>query len=102
MVAAWRPVGQVVVERRAAHLRGPDDQGLIQQSASLQVGEQAGDRLIDLVGVNGHAPLDVAMIVPAVSAGPMKDHHEPHPPLDHSPRQQALRTKGSATGSSMP
>ena len=87
VVAAVGPLGH----RGAAELAAPDDQGAIEQAAGLQVGEQAGDRLVDGAGV----------VLVAVSSGPdagpsgrrrrrAKQLDEPHAPLDQSAGDQAF------------
>ena len=74
VVAAGGLGHQVVVERRAAHLRGPDDERLVEQSAGLQVLEQAGDGLVDLAAMLGHASLDIVVVVPAITARAVEGH----------------------------
>ena len=56
------------------------------QPAVLQVGEQAGDRLVDGAGVPGVVGLQVAVLVPVAVA----ELDEPDARLDEPPRQQAL------------
>ena len=76
---------------RPAELAGPDHQGLIQQPAALQVGQEGRDRLVGLAAVELVVLVDVAMGVPVlvVVAAAGVDLHEPDPSLDQPTRQQA-------------
>src|SRR5690348_8933262 len=49
----------------AAELAAPDDQGVLEHVALLEVGEESGDGLIDLAGVLLHALAEVVVVVPA-------------------------------------
>src|SRR5690606_24261792 len=64
VVAAVAPLG----ERRAPELAGPHHQRLVEQTAAGEVGDQAGDRLVDGVRVARVVAGEVAVLVPAVDA----------------------------------
>src|SRR6185436_13197063 len=53
---------------RPSELRAPDDEGVVEQPAALQVLEQARDRLVDLRAHAGVVLLDRAVGVPAAGA----------------------------------
>ncbi len=78
-----------VVERRAAELRRPDDQHVVEQPAPLQVLDQPGDRLIDLrrqPAVVGH----VAVRVPVAARPGVDQFDEADAALDQPPGDEAL------------
>src|SRR5262249_46091240 len=68
------PVGIVVAavsplrHRRAAEFARPDDEGGIEQAASLEVAKQAGDRAVDGAGVVLVSGFQGRVLVPAVAA----------------------------------
>src|SRR5262245_10309788 len=53
---------------RAAELGPPHDQGFIEQAAPLQILEQSGNRLIDLVTQERISPPQIAVGVPGAGA----------------------------------
>ena len=54
---------------RAAEFAGPDDERVFEQSARLQVPEQARNRLVDLAGVFGVLLEELSVLVPFIRAG---------------------------------
>ena len=90
VVVAAGPLG-VLGGRLAAELAAPDDQGLVEQAAPLQVLEQAGDRLVGAAGVVVVVLDEVAVGVPVAvvvgAAGVELD--EPDAALDQPAGQQA-------------
>ena len=81
-----------VHERCAAHLGSPHDEGLVEQTTLLEVGQQPGDGTVDLGRVSDHAALHVAVVVPT-HVGYLHAVNEQcvtHTALDHAPCQQAL------------
>ena len=86
MVAAVVALGR----RGPAELGAEDDQRVVQQPPLLQVAQQAGDRLVDLLGVRGVVVAQVAVGVPVVARVAVVHLHEPHAGLDQPPGQQAL------------
>src|SRR5947207_9880026 len=69
------PLGVVIsaldtfLERRhAAELRGPDDEGLVQESSGFQVGQQRGGGLVQDRAVAAIGGLDAAVSVPVEGA----------------------------------
>src|SRR5688572_14916423 len=80
---------------RAAELRGPNHQRLLKHSATLQIAQQSGERLIDSLGVNrvfGH----IAVLVPIVTAAAVDELNESHAPLGEAAGNQALPAKAFA------
>src|SRR5688572_14244888 len=53
--------------RRAAELAAPDDERFVQLPASLQVGQQRGDGLVDVLTELGGGLVVVAMRVPGLT-----------------------------------
>ena len=91
-----------------AELAGPDDQRLVEQAAALEVGEQAGDRLVDGAGVGLVVLPQIAVGVPGVGvAGVDGDGQldEPHAALDQPAGEQAVlgvRRGSRGSAESMP
>ena len=87
----WSRPSTALRHRRAAELAAPDHQRVFEQAALLEVGQQAGDRLVDGPGVVLVALLQVRVLVPAVVAEVLAEQFdEPHAPLDQPPGDQAL------------
>ncbi len=78
-------------EGHAAELGGPDEEGVLQQSAGLEVLQQGGGGLIHLVGDEGEFLGNVAVVVPVLGAAAVSAPHlhEAHPALDHAAGHQA-------------
>ena len=74
---------------RAAELAHPHDQRVVEHAALLQVGEQVGQRLIDLAGQFLDAREVVDVRVPAVE----HDFDERDAGFDQPPGQQAAQTE---------
>src|SRR5690606_38006982 len=75
-------------ERHAAELGRPDDERVVEESARLEVEDQARRRQIDLPRHERQLRLDVRVVVPVVrrSARAAPDLHETDAALDHAPR----------------
>ena len=84
VVAALAPLGH----RHPAELAAPDDQGVVEEPATLQVGQQAGDRLVGLAAHRRVVRLDVVVGVPAGHVARV-ELDEPDAALDQPPGQQA-------------
>ena len=80
-------------DRHAAELAAPDDERGVEQPALLEVGQQAGDRLVGfataLAVVVGEGVVRVPLVVAV-------DLHEPDAALDQPPGQQALLAVGAS------
>src|SRR5205807_1875007 len=63
-------VGGLLVVGGAAELGGPDDERFVEETTLLQVGDQGGDRLVDVFG-QAHVVLHVAVRVP-VAGGSLR------------------------------
>lgn len=93
VIAAIGPLG----ERGASEFTGPDDDGFLEQAALGEVGEQAGDGLINLPGHLGMPGAQSAVLIPRVAdlpqlggAGQAREFDEPDSPFDKSPGEEAL------------
>ena len=86
VVAAERRAHPDPVVGRAAELAAPDDQGRLEQSGTLQVGDQPGDRPVDRADQVAVGALDVVVRVPG--AGIELD--EADSALDQPAGEQAL------------
>ena len=76
----------------AAEFATPDDEGLVQQSARLEISEQPGDGLVDCMAEGGVLGLDVGMAVPLTTSAAV-ELHEAHAALDESPGKEAVATE---------
>ncbi len=76
---------------RAAELRAPDDERLVQQAAPLEVLQQPGDRQIDLRRqlARGCVLMPRVRVPRAAAAAAVEDLHEAHAALDQPPGRQA-------------
>src|SRR5262245_57478011 len=83
-------------ERRSAKLGAPDEQGVLEQPATLQVSEQSGDRLVENDGLLAVIVHDVLVGVPVDSrraeGAPVPELHETNTLLEQSPGQETIPT----------
>ena len=77
---------QALLKGRAPELAGPDDQRVIQQAASLQIGQQSGHRLVDPLRAFAHPCFYFVVMVPAA----ISHLDEPDSSLGKPPRQQTF------------
>src|SRR6476620_2515200 len=76
---------------RAAELRRPDDDRLVEQTALLEILQEPRDRPIDTGTVGAVVLLQLAVGVPAAAAATaIVDLDEADAPLDQTPGDQAL------------
>src|SRR5688572_659965 len=87
MVAA---VVAALDHRGAPELAPPNDQGIVEQPALLEVFNERRAGLIGVLAIFGDVFDQRAVLVP----GFMKNLDEPHPALNQSPRQQATGGEG--------
>ena len=66
MIATYGTVGHrcFLSHRRAAEFAAPDDQGLVEQSAIRQIGDERRGRLIDLPALVRQAAGDIGVVIP--------------------------------------
>src|SRR5687768_7482246 len=77
--------------RGAAKFGAEHDEGIIEHAALFEVGEQAGDRFIDLLGEFGVIALDFGMGVPiAATTAAVKKLDETDAAFDETARGEAL------------
>ena len=91
VVLAAGVIGRLV-ERRPSELAGPDDERSLEHPPALQIGDQAGDRLVDRPGellVIGH----VAVRVPVVARADIDKLDESHAALGEPAGDEALPTE---------
>src|SRR6266478_1911485 len=90
--AAWTVIAALAVLSggSSAKFAGPNNEGLVQQAAALQVREQSGDGLIRLAAMKRVVLMDVGVGVPIfvvmTSAG--IDFDEAHAAFDQAPSQE--------------
>ena len=75
--------------RRAAEFAAPDHQRVVEHAPLLQIGQQGGDRLVDLAGELAVIRFDVVVVVPRL-AGAVPELHEAHAALEEPPGDQRL------------
>ncbi len=93
MVLASGMVG-LLVKGSPSKLRGPDDEGALEHAALFQVGEQAGDGLVDRLRetlVVGH----VAVRIPVRRGTHIDELEKTHAPLRESPRDETLPSEAA-------
>ena len=78
--------------RSAAEFRGPDHQRVFQHATLLEIIQQAGDGLIDPLGmlrVFGHVPV----LIPIMAGSSIDQFHKANPAFHQAPADQALPAK---------
>ena len=80
-----------LAHRRAAELAAPEDEGVLEQPATLEVADQRRRGLVDLTRAQLDVALDPAVVIP----GPVVELHEAHAALEQSPREQAVGGVGA-------
>ena len=76
---------------RATEFASPDHQRLVEQTASFQILQQTGDRLIGGKGIVLVSGFETAVLVPGLKASRcVIELHESHAPLDEAPGQKTL------------
>ena len=89
MVAAVIGIAQLALAvNGASEFPAPDDQGVVEKSALLQVGDQRGSRLIGALALQSEIARQVTVLVPSA----MVELNESHVALGKSPREQAVRS----------
>src|SRR5690242_1137163 len=85
---------------RAAELGPPDNHGLIEQAALLEVLDQAADGPVHLAAQRGVAALEIAVRVPGAGAtvAAVEDLYEADAALHEPAGRQALLAEGSRHG----
>ena len=66
VIAAGVVVAVLVFGGLAAEFAAPDDEGAVEETALLEVGEEGGERAVDLAGFGGEFFVEVLVVVPAV------------------------------------
>ena len=84
----WVPVSLTVDS--AAELPAPDDESVIQETASLEVEDQRRRGLVGFAALAANTGRQVAVVVPAL----VKELDETDIPFRKTPRQQAVRGVG--------
>ena len=90
--AARRAEAPLAVDR-ATELPSPDDQGVLEQPAPLEVHDERRARLVGVLRLRAQLAVEVQVLVPA----PVEQLHHPHATLQHPPREQAVRGIGPRT-----
>ena len=89
MMFAPRSIG-AVVERRAAKLRRPHHERIVEQAPAFQIDEQRGDGLVDIVGQRRVLRDHVAVRVPVVGGAGIDQFDEANAALGQPASDQAL------------
>src|SRR5688572_18998966 len=80
------------VEGSASKLCGPDDQRVVEQAALLEIVQQPGDGLVDVL-CERHVRLHVAVCVPIVRRANVDQLNEPYTAFGQPASHQALPGK---------
>jgi hypothetical protein len=76
---------------RAPEFAGPDDEGVVENAALLQVGDQGHAGAVDFLGLQRDAVLDAAVVVPVL----VVELDETHAALGQTAGEKAVRGEGS-------
>src|SRR5262249_38451852 len=76
--------------RGAAELAAPDDQGVLQQPACLQVVEEGGDRAVDRDAAPGQILADAAVMIPGIVRRGGEELDATHGPPPQPTGQEAV------------
>ena len=88
MIAAEVRRGQLALAvGRAAELAAPDHERVVEQAALLQIGDQRGAGLVDVVALQREIRRQVVVLIPAA----MVELDETHAALGQPAREQAVR-----------
>ena len=82
--------GALAVDR-ATEFAAPDDKGIVEQTALLEVGQQRGGGLVDVATLQAEVAGQVVMLVPAS----VIELNEPYAPLCHATGEQTVRRVGA-------
>src|SRR5262245_31904551 len=88
---------RTILARRAAELRCPNDECVLQHPESLEILEQARNRLVDLLGERG-VGRHVAVRVPIIAGAVVDDFDEAHAALSEPPGDEALPAEALGVG----
>ena len=76
----------------ASEFSAPNDKGVLEESALLQVGDKAGAGLVHALGLSGEGGIDVLVVIPAF----VENLDEAHAPLDQPASEKAVLGEGSS------
>src|SRR5690606_2956351 len=76
----------ILAERRAAELRAPDDERLVEETALLEIADERRDRLVRHARVELELAVEVRVLIP----GGVVDVDEAHAALDEPPCEDAV------------
>jgi len=85
----WFSVGGKFDGRGAAEFAAPEDEGVVEHAALLEIGNECGDGLIDLCGEAAVSRFDVGVIVPRLT-GPVPELHVADPAFQQSAGDESL------------
>ncbi len=82
----------------AAELAAPDDEGVIEHAALLEIADEGGAGLVNVLALGGHAAVYVGVVIPVV----VVDLDEAHAALGKAARHEDAVGKGSGLRASSP
>ena len=80
--------------RRATELTAPDDDGVLEESALLQITHQSGTGLVGLPALFGESLREAAVVIP----GLVEELNEANPTLDQAAGEDAVIGEGGLSG----
>lgn len=80
----------------ASEFASPDNEGVLEESALFEIGEEGVGRLVRVLAADFHVFIEVAMMVPAS----MIELHKAGAFFDQSTSEKAVRSIGAIAGSS--
>ena len=91
VIAADLASRAVFAHGRATKLTTPDDEGVVEQAALLEILNERGTRLVDFTAYLLQGILQIGVVIPIR----VIQLHEPNPPLDEATCQQAVSGEGA-------
>ncbi len=73
-------------EGRPPEFPGEDDEGIVQQSAPLEVAQQPGDWLVHIAGLSAQVGGKLGMVIPTA----VEELYKTNIPFGHTPGQETI------------
>ena len=84
--------------RSSAKFATPEDEGVLEQTTSLEIRKESGDRTVDFSGVLGVALIEVSVLVPLYHAVAVRDLYKAYAAFEEAPSHETLATKVLGNG----